>query len=140
MAIKLSRTDAKKLKLSDAAMAGLPRRKWEAMPSAFAAACEAAGLPSPQTEFKFDPKRKWRFDYLFGGWLALEVEGGAWTNGRHNRGSGFSKDMEKYNAAAMLGYAVLRCLPSEIACGAAVELVCQAYTVETYRRAARMWA
>lgn len=73
------------------------------------------GLPEPTTEHRFHPKRKWRFDYA---WpdvrLALEVEGGVWTGGRHTRGSGFLGDMEKYNAAAAMGWRVLRCTPNTL--------------------------
>ncbi len=75
----------------------------------------ACGLPSPTPEHRFHPSRKWRFDYC---WpeakVALEVEGGVWTGGRHTRGSGFVKDMEKYNAAALLGWRVVRCVPSKL--------------------------
>lgn len=71
-----------------------------------------AGLPVPVAEHKFHPTRKWRFDYAWPDRLvALEVEGGVWAQGRHTRGSGFVKDMEKYNAAAALGWRVLRALP-----------------------------
>lgn len=66
-------------------------------------------------EHPFDTERKWRFDFAFPPMkLALEVEGGAWTNGRHTRGSGFIKDMEKYNRAATLGWRILRCVPNDL--------------------------
>jgi hypothetical protein len=82
----------------------------------FSAACKRADLPLPVKEHKFHPDRKWRFDYYFsrgGVKVALEIEGGVWTNGRHTRGKGFIKDMEKYNAAQALGIYVVRCIPSE---------------------------
>ena len=70
---------------------------------------KAAGLPEPEREYRFHDTRKWRFDFA---WpldqLAVEVEGGVWTKGRHTRGAGFIKDCEKYNAAAELGWIVLR--------------------------------
>ena len=73
------------------------------------------GLPKPVVEFLFHSERKWRFDFA---WpqsrLAVEVEGGVWIQGRHTRGSGFVKDMEKYNAAAMLGWRILRFQPQDI--------------------------
>jgi hypothetical protein len=69
----------------------------------------------PTPEYKFHNTRKWRFDYC---WIdkkiALEVEGGVWTNGRHTRGSGFIKDMEKYNNAALLGYRIIKCTPTSL--------------------------
>ena len=62
-----------------------------------------------EKEFRFHEKRRWRFDYCHVETkTAVEVEGGVWTRGRHTRGKGFIGDMDKYNAAAELGYAVLR--------------------------------
>jgi len=60
-------------------------------------------------EFKFHPDRKWRFDFA---WpeekIAIEVEGGLFSQGRHTRGRGYIGDMQKYNAAVCLGWRVLR--------------------------------
>ena len=79
----------------------------------FAAFCRSEGLPTPEAEYRFHPTRKWRFDYAWPEhFVALEVEGGIWTGGRHTSGSGFLRDMEKYNAAACAGWLVLRCQPS----------------------------
>ena len=72
-------------------------------------------LPPPVAEFEFHASRKWRFDYA---WpehmLALEVEGGIWSGGRHTSPQGFLKDMEKYNAAAAMGWRILRTTPKHL--------------------------
>jgi hypothetical protein len=74
----------------------------------------ASGLPLPVAEHRFY-ERRWRFDYAWPDKLvALEVEGGAFTGGRHTRGAGFVADMEKYNRAAVLGWKVLRVTPSAL--------------------------
>jgi very-short-patch-repair endonuclease len=67
-------------------------------------------------EFKFHPKRRWRFDFHIPSLkIAIEIEGGIWMkSGRHTSGSGYTKDMEKYNNAALMGYIVLRFTPSQI--------------------------
>lgn len=69
-----------------------------------------------EKEYKFHSKRKWRFDYCnIETKTAIEIEGGAWTSGRHTRGKGFIGDMEKYNASIELGWVVLRYTPSQMA-------------------------
>jgi very-short-patch-repair endonuclease len=74
----------------------------------FAMHCKAYGL-KPEPEYRFHPTRKWRFDFAFPDrMVAVEIEGGVWTGGRHTRGSGFVADIEKYNAAAALGWFVFR--------------------------------
>ena len=85
----------------------------------FAQLCTRFNLPEPQPEYRFDPKRRWRIDYFFhdtqtGRKVALEVEGGAWTAGRHTRGAGFVKDMEKYNALSAAGIALVRVVPKDL--------------------------
>lgn len=85
---------------------------------------KALGLPQGETEFGFSKSRKWRFDLA---WptkrLALEVEGGVWKQGRHTRGSGFMRDMEKYNEAALAGWKLLRVTPHMVKDGSALALV-----------------
>lgn len=63
-------------------------------------------------EYRFHPVRRWRFDYCIPSkMIAIEVEGGAWSNGRHTRGKGFISDMEKYNTAVCQGWKLIRVTP-----------------------------
>lgn len=76
------------------------------------------GIPAASTEYRFHATRKWRFDYAWPRYrVALEVEGGVWTGGRHSSGAGFVRDIEKYNHAAAMGWLVLRCQPRTLATG-----------------------
>lgn len=76
---------------------------------------ERAKLPLPTTEYQFHPERKWRFDLAWPDQkLAMEVEGGIWTGGRHVSAAGFFKDMEKKNAAAVLGWRILYITPKAV--------------------------
>jgi very-short-patch-repair endonuclease len=69
-----------------------------------------------ETEFKFHPTRKWRFDFANPTLkIAIEQEGGIWTGGRHTRGIGFLKDIEKYNTATSMGWRILRFSTQQIA-------------------------
>lgn len=62
-----------------------------------------------ELEYRFHPTRRWRFDAAFPSVkVALEVEGGLWQYGRHNRAAGFLRDCEKYNEAAALGWRIIR--------------------------------
>jgi very-short-patch-repair endonuclease len=61
------------------------------------------------TEYRFAHPRRWRFDIAIPNErIAIELEGGVFTGGRHTRGTGYLNDMEKYNAATALGWRVLR--------------------------------
>lgn len=70
---------------------------------------QRCGITDPVKEYKFHETRRWRFDFA---WperkIALECEGAVWAGGRHTRGGGYIGDCEKYNAAVMLGWKVLR--------------------------------
>ena len=57
--------------------------------------------------FKFDcanPDKK----------IAIEIDGGLWIQGRHNRPLGMIQDMEKINAAVVEGWKVLRYSPDAL--------------------------
>ncbi len=88
-------------------------REPKAVPPRFAAMLTAAALPLPVTEHRFHPTRLWRFDYAWpSARVALEVDGGIWVNGGHNRGAQMLKTWEKENtAAAFYGWRILRCEP-----------------------------
>ena len=77
---------------------------------------EDAGLPLPEAEFRFAPPRRWRIDWswLDPYWVALEVEGGLWIQGRHNRASGFMRDIEKYNELSAKCWRLIRCTPKDL--------------------------
>lgn len=52
--------------------------------------------------------RNFRFDYaLPTKKIAIEIQGGTWTQGKHTRGKGYQNDCEKLNLAQTLGWNVL---------------------------------
>lgn len=76
----------------------------------------------PVREYFFHPIRKWRFDFAFPAYkVAIEIEGGIFSKGRHARGIGMEKDMEKYNAATRLGWKVFRFSPLMVKNGEAIK-------------------
>lgn len=77
-------------------------------------------------EVKFHPDRKWRFDFTFDNRVALEVQGGLFSGGRHSRGAALMKEHEKLNAAACLGWRVLFCIPQNLCMVETVEMVKEA--------------
>src|SRR3990167_5184772 len=77
--------------------------------------CRAHRLPAPQAEYRFLAHRRFRFDWA---WpdrlLAVEQNGGVWTGGRHTRGTGYLRDLEKLNLAQLEGWTVLQFSPEQI--------------------------
>lgn len=73
------------------------------------------GAPRLVPEFRFHPKRKWRFDFCDPArMVAIEIEGGVWSGGRHTTGYGFIADCDKYNEATMMGWKVIRITTKQI--------------------------
>ena len=74
-----------------------------------------ADHPDAVAEFRFHPVRRWRFDLAVpSAKVAVEIDGGVWTGGRHSGGKGQIKDMEKMNAAAIAGWRVLHFTPQQL--------------------------
>lgn len=70
---------------------------------------------TPTPELQFHPARKWRFDFAFEKEkVALEVQGGLFTGGRHSRGASLLKEHEKLNTAAQMGWRILYCIPQNL--------------------------
>lgn len=85
---------------------------------------ESTAIKGFEREYKFHPKRRWRLDIAFPAQrLAIEVEGGIWTRGRHVRGAGMLEDMEKYAELAILGWRLIRVAPKHIKSGEALNWI-----------------
>lgn len=98
--------------------------------ASFASQAEAQGIQM-ESEYRFHPTRRWRFDFAIPDvLLGIEIEGGTWVSGRHSRGPGFEKDCEKYSEAAILGWRVLRFNNHMVNDGRAVEYLMRALAYE----------
>ena len=79
-----------------------------------------------EAEYRFHSTRRWRFDFAFPQYkIALEIEGlgPRGSAGAHQRTKGFKKDLEKYDAAARLGWNVYRCSTEMALSGHAAQTV-----------------
>lgn len=68
-----------------------------------------------EREFRFHGQRRWRSDFAhLESRTLIEIEGGIWVQGRHNRAAGFNADLEKYLEASLAGWRVFRLGPDQI--------------------------
>lgn len=97
---------------------------------------QAVGLPTPVREHKPIAGRYYRFDFA---WLkqkiAVEVEGGVWSRGRHTRGAGFTEDCKKYNLATAGGWRVFRFTGNMVESGYAINLLKEIFRLEKEKEA-----
>ena len=60
-------------------------------------------------QFRPFKERRFSCDFLLSDYnVIIEIEGGQWINGRHQRGTGYKNDIEKYNMITLAGYKILR--------------------------------
>ena len=94
---------------------------------------------SYETEYVFaplgengKPLRRWRFDFRINGpvashrtppLIAVEVEGSLFVGGRHGGAPSIMRDVEKRQAAAVLGWRIIPVTPQQAANGKALQLV-----------------
>lgn len=75
-------------------------------------------------EYRFHPTRKWRLDLaLVAEKIGVEVDGGGFVHGGHNRGAGRRGDLEKDGEALKLGWLTVRCMPEHVNTGQALSWV-----------------
>ncbi len=85
----------------------------------------AGGQPLERQD-RFHPERRWRADFAqVEARVLIEVEGGIWVNGRHNRAAGFNADLEKYLQVGLLCWRVFRLGPEQITIENLARLECQ---------------
>jgi hypothetical protein len=135
--MRISSKDARRLKLTapkkrkTKAERATAKQDVESQRRLFVEACKAHGLPEPVPEFAFAESigRRWRFDWFWGvipiqcsasvsRGVALEIDGGSWTGGRHTTGKGFQEDQQKRNTATAMGIWVFHCTPQDVESGA----------------------
>lgn len=110
-------------------MTGLPKPPKSHLEERLANQIRFHGLPEAVREFPFAKSigRRWRSDFAWpDAMLLVEIEGGSWIDGGHVRGSGFAKDCEKYNHAAILGFKVLRFTGDQVMKDQAIPLIREA--------------
>lgn len=77
-----------------------------------------------EREYKFSPDRRWRVDFVIkDAMLAIELEGGLHIQGRHNRGAGMQKDLEKYQELVAAGWTLFRFSTKDVLVGRAREVL-----------------
>lgn len=100
---------------------GFARARCQCLELALLQQIRAVGLGEPVREFLIVEGRKWRADFAWPlSGLLVECEGGLFR-GRHTSADGYSRDMEKYNAASLAGFVVLRFGAKEIRGGEAIK-------------------
>ncbi len=113
--------------------------KWE---DRFRTLIKGLGAPIWREQYRFDPVRLWRFDFA---WperkIAFEMEGAIWMRGGggHSHPLGIERDIEKGNAAAIQGWAVIRITDKMLKSrtlfhGEAAHLVIEAFKLDPARR------
>ncbi len=91
---------------------------------ALASQMRALKLSPPEREYRFHPKRRWRLDFAWPSIkLAVEIEGGVWSGGRHVRGKGFENDCEKQANAVFLGWKYYRFTSKQVKDGIALYFI-----------------
>jgi very-short-patch-repair endonuclease len=64
--------------------------------------------------------RKWAADFALADGLLVEVDGGVFVNGGHNRGKAYTDDRERDAEALCHGWRVLRVTTDQVESGAAL--------------------
>ncbi len=115
------------LRYAGRSLAALERKeRWVGLLRSQLAAHEIKA-PLLEGEYRFLRERRFRFDFAIPSLrIGIEVEGGIFIRGRHNRPKGYENDCRKYSLAAIEGWTVLRFTPPMIVRGEAIALAMDA--------------
>lgn len=104
-----------------------PERKESKLEHDFEALWKRLDGPPLEREFRFNPERRWKFDFcVLSCNIAIEIEGGQFGVGKpcpacrrrqmggHHTVKGFQDNCIKYNSAAFLGWRVIRLTASMV--------------------------
>lgn len=86
------------------------------------------GAPAPTPQYRAIGARRWKWDLAYPDRnLLIEIDGGLYTGGRHQRPGrwGADNDAEKQSTAAAFGWVTMRFTPELIKNQLGAELVCQ---------------
>lgn len=99
--------------------------KREALELTFKHQLNAVGLGKGwKCQHQFMPDRKFAIDFaMIDRKLAIEIEGGTWVNGGHNRGKVFESNCEKYNELSKRGWTLFRFTTGMVTSGKAILFV-----------------
>jgi len=73
-------------------------------------------------EIKLVEGRRFRWDFVISD-LAIELQGGVWTAGKHTRGKGYQNDCIKMRLAIMAGYKPVHFVTGEVMDGTAIKWI-----------------
>lgn len=125
--MRITRATARKMGLDVPGGGGLPTPH---LSDTLLAQMRMTKLPEPVREFRFHHTRRWRFDLAYPDrMIAIECEGlvppndDADRTSRHTTNRGYEQDCEKYDAAVLAGWRLLRFTPSMIRSGKALTMI-----------------
>lgn len=94
----------------------------------------------PEFRFLLPPAPDYRFDYAIPIsqdniklMIAIEVNGGIWARGDsgHSSGIGIQRDMDKSTYAAVNGWTLIQCTPTQLCSTRTLDLIRQAATIKS---------
>jgi very-short-patch-repair endonuclease len=80
--------------------------------------------PTPERQYKCVIGRRYAFDFAWPEFMvAVEIQGGQWVEGRHNRPEGYEEDCTKSNLATLAGWRVYRFTGRQVSIGEAKDFI-----------------
>lgn len=81
--------------------------------------------PTPERQYRFDKDgRRFLLDFAWPEFMvAVEIQGGQWVDGRHNRPDGYENDCIKANLATYQGWRLYRFTGRQVSTGEAVDFI-----------------